>query len=144
VTTSSLSRNSAIATTAEVAVQRRVRHADPDTLADLLPAPATTTCSLHRQRASPAWVINGFDNRDSPSRTGTFVVSHAGHTATTSASGTTSTSGLSAGEGPHSCHCQGIRRGAEVVRQVRARCDRWSRRGTRHRCPARASGLGPA
>jgi len=23
-------------------------------------------------------VINGFDNRDSPSRTGTFVVSHAG------------------------------------------------------------------
>ena len=38
-------------------------------------------------RCSPSWTFEGLKNLDSPSRTGTFVVSHADHATTTRGSG---------------------------------------------------------
>lgn len=48
--------------------QRRVRRADADTHRGTLSGRLATTYSLHRQGALSAWILDGLNNRDSPSR----------------------------------------------------------------------------
>lgn len=67
--------------------QRGIRRTDLDTLTAALPGGLATTYCLHRQGAPRARMINGLDNRDSPSRTGTLVVSRADQATATRGSG---------------------------------------------------------
>jgi len=55
-----------------------IRHASDYAYDDVLSSPTSCFSRLG---------LNGFDNRDSPSRTGTFVISHADHHAATCGSG---------------------------------------------------------